>query len=64
MRAFELALREAIPEAERNNTIFIEPRLEYSAGRVGTFDFHLARQYREELVQNGRRAVRDKLCVA
>ena len=43
MRAFEQGLREAIPLNERENTIFLAPRLEYSGGRVGTFDFGLAR---------------------
>ena len=62
MRAVEQALREAIPAQERHNTIFLEPRLEYSAGRVGTFDFGLKREYREELVENGRQAVRENLC--
>jgi predicted acylesterase/phospholipase RssA len=62
MRAVEQAIREAIPASEAQNTIFIEPRLEYSAGRVDTFDFGLRRQYREELVENGRHAVREKLC--
>lgn len=62
MRAVEEALREAIPASERERTIFVEPRLEYSAGRVDTFDFGLKRTYREELVENGRLAVREKLC--
>jgi hypothetical protein len=62
MRAVEQALREAIPADELHNTIFLAPRLEYSAGRVGTFDFGLAREYREELVDNGKHAVRERLC--
>ena len=64
MRAVEQALQDAIPNDERLNTIFLAPRLEYSAGRVGTFDFRLKREYREELVENGRQAVREKLCLS
>jgi predicted acylesterase/phospholipase RssA len=64
MRAVEQALREAMPAEERQNTTFLEPRLEYSSGggRVETFDFNLKREYREELVENGRLVVREKLC--
>lgn len=61
MRAVEQALREAIPADERDNTIFVAPRLEYSAGRVGTLDFNLDREFREELVQNGKLATREIL---
>jgi NTE family protein len=61
MRAVEQALREAIPESERDNTVFVEPSLEYGAGRVGTFDFGLSREFREQLVENGRLAMRDNL---
>jgi predicted acylesterase/phospholipase RssA len=64
MRAVEAALREAIPASERANTIFVEPRLEYSRGQVSTYDFNLKREYREELVENGRLAVRGALCPA
>jgi predicted acylesterase/phospholipase RssA len=62
MRAVEEALKEAIPASDLQNTIFIEPRLEYTAGRVDTLDFGLKRTHREELVENGRRAVQEKLC--
>jgi predicted acylesterase/phospholipase RssA len=61
MRAVEQALREAISADQQHNTLFVEPRLEYSAGRVGTFDFGLNREYRKELVENGRLAIREKL---
>ena len=64
MRAFEQALREAMPDDQVQNTIFVEPRLEYSAGRVDTYDFGLLRKHREELVENGRLAVREKLCLS
>jgi predicted acylesterase/phospholipase RssA len=61
MRAVEVALLEAIPSNARNNTIFVQPRLEYSKGRGGTFNFALKQKYRAQLVENGRRALRDKI---
>jgi predicted acylesterase/phospholipase RssA len=61
MRAVEQALREAIPPAERHNTVFVEPRLEYGGGRVETLDFGLDRESRKELVENGKLAMREKL---
>jgi predicted acylesterase/phospholipase RssA len=62
MRAVEVALREAIPANERANIIFVEPRLEHGGGRVRTYDFGLSWEYRNELVENGRRAIREALC--
>jgi NTE family protein len=62
MRTVEQALLEAMPEDERANTIFIAPRLSYGGRLVNTFDFALARRYREVLVENGKRAVRERLC--
>ena len=63
MRVVEEALRDAIPDDQLQNTFFVEPRLEYTGGRVDTFDFGLRRRHREELVRNGRLAAREKLCL-